>query len=310
MPYTCSVNLLPFLNIERQVGLFFHSVKAWGKALVLGKKPSIARGSASGSLYIIGNGPSFKAALAQEGERLQQAQTLGVNLLPLTPYFTQLQPNYLLAIDKKFWQFNDTEERYANYRAYFERLEADVTWPLTVLLPVGAQERIKALNLQNPNLRFQFFNKNGVDGLPGLIFPLWRSNRASPRCWNVMICALYNALNLGFTRLVLLGADHSWFETMAVDEGNQVVVKQVHFYDSHQEITYVPYTNGEVNRAMTMPELCHQFEVIFSTYHLLGRYARSKGAVIYNATPDSYIDAYPRQALKALLDEEAPIPKQ
>jgi len=300
------------MDLQRLAGIegtftgLINSFKSFGKALLLSKwglklpPPTPAQGQ---NLFVIGNGPSFKQALEQHGQTLKQQTTLGVNLLPLTPYFEQVQPDYLLAMDKKFWLDRPQDPALENYRKYFAALQTNTTWPLTVILPVQARGYVQKLGLSNPHLSFAYFNKNGTDGLDALLFPLWKRHLASPRCWNILIAALYLGVNLGYKKVYLLGADHSWFENLAVNAQNRVQMKQVHFYDDHQEVKYLPYVNAELNRPMTMPELFRQFYVVFNTYHILRRYAAHYGSHISNLTPGSYIDAFERQELAQVLQK-------
>ena len=99
---------------------------------------------------------------------------------------------------------------------------------------------------------------------------------------------------MGFGNIYITGADHSWTKTLSVNERNEVVSIQPHFYkeDENEEkrvrVDYLKYP---------LHQIVYSFYVAFKSYHSVQRYALHKGVDIYNATPESFIDAFPRRNL-------------
>ena len=102
------------------------------------------------------------------------------------------------------------------------------------------------------------------------------------------------ALNSGFRTIYVAGADHSWMKTLSVDENNNVVSIQPHFYkDSEKENTRVSTEYA----GYPLYKIVYSFYVAFKAYFDLRDYAGSIGATIYNITPGSFIDAFPRKTV-------------
>lgn len=286
------MNIQKIVLIDTFLKNLVESVKAALKIIVLSKFDEKLPKTSFKECVIIGNGPSAKRIINEKGRYLRNCVTIGVNLLPLADEYKIIQPNYLVLIGRRFWEYDLNSPLDHIYQKYFFNLENLTSWPLSLILPKEAKQRIQMLDFKNPNLSFYYFNKNGVEGFDRVIFPLFKKNLCSPRCWNVMVAALFVGLNLGFKRLVLLGADHSWFENIHVSPENEVQMKQVHFYDAKQQVDYKPFLHSELNKTMSMPELSYHFYKVFSMYFTLNRYASYRKAEIINATENSYIDAF------------------
>jgi hypothetical protein len=67
---------------------------------------------------------------------------------------------------------------------------------------------------------------------------------------------------------------------------------QPHFYkeDEREQSRVV-----SVYRNVKLHEVIYSFYVAFRSYHEIASYANYCGITIYNITPNSYIDAFPRK---------------
>ena len=122
----------------------------------------------------------------------------------------------------------------------------------------------------------------------------YRYKWGMPRPRNVLIPALMCGMWLGYTSLYIVGADHSWMKTICVDNDNTVVSVQPHFYkDDPREQKRIDsdYRNYRLH------DIVHSFYVAFRSYHTLERFAKKTGIRIFNSTPESFIDAFPRTSL-------------
>ena len=73
-----------------------------------------------------------------------------------------------------------------------------------------------------------------------------------------------------------------------------MVSVQPHFYkDNEAEHERVK----SVYRDIRLHEIIYSFYVAFKAYFAVERFARRCGAVIYNSTPGSFIDAFPRREI-------------
>ena len=115
-----------------------------------------------------------------------------------------------------------------------------------------------------------------------------------PRPRNVLIPAIMTGIWSGFKEIYIIGADHSWMNTICVNEHNEVESRQPHFYqDNEHELKRIKV--DYVHRPLH--EVVHSFYVAFRAYHQIQRYASTAGVAIYNSTPGSFIDAFTRKSL-------------
>jgi hypothetical protein len=115
-----------------------------------------------------------------------------------------------------------------------------------------------------------------------------------PRCVNVLINAIFLAINMGYKEIFLVGADHSWHEDIFVGTDNQVFRKGVYFY-SDDNPSFIPAFKGpEENKKFKMHELFRLISLVFEGHQEMAEYAKFSGAKVYNVSKKSYIDAYER----------------
>jgi hypothetical protein len=104
---------------------------------------------------------------------------------------------------------------------------------------------------------------------------------------------------LGYEEIFFLGADHSWLPELSVNNNNEVLVNQKHFYDEESSIARQMHKNeGRGNRRIH--EVLHKFMLTFAAYHSLNDNAVKKGVKIVNLTEGSFIDAFDKKKISTL----------
>lgn len=108
--------------------------------------------------------------------------------------------------------------------------------------------------------------------------------RRLPNMSSVSIMALCIAIYLGFSEIYLLGCDHdNLWKWDGRSEENQLH----HFYDGKPSIGY-QHTYFDVDRTM------QSHLKVREQYKWVNRVAQKKGIQIFNASPSSYINIFPR----------------
>ncbi len=246
------------------------------------------------ALIILGNGPSLRDNLDQDMAVLHSHDTLAVNFAATTPEFKSLHPRYYVLADPHF--FNNTED--ANVSRLIESLSA-VDWELILFVPAQSARKVRRM-ISNPNIRIAGFNMLAAEGFLWLSQQLMQRHMGMPRPRNVLIPSLMIGIWLGYSRIVVLGADHSWLKTLSVDDNNKVVSVQPHFYkENPQEIERITKTYDSRRLHEVLESMC----IAFKAYHSIEAFARHRGVEILNATPGSYIDAFRRANLQAALTD-------
>lgn len=262
------------------------SVKTAVKLALQSRSTSLGkRAVEGGSLYIMGNGPSLRSNLDNDLEFLRSHTTLAVNFAANSDEFALVRPRYYVLADPHFFTGAATDPNVARLHEALAR----VSWPMTLFVPATAPAA--ALPGGNGSLEVRRFNFLAAEGFPWLEERVYDRALAMPRPRNVLIPSIMIGIWLGFSRIYLLGADHSWLRSIWVDDDNRVVTVQPHFYaDSEQEKKRVhsEYAGHRLH------DVLESFHIAFRSYHRIARYAAMRGVEIFNATPGSYIDAFPR----------------
>ncbi len=268
------------------------TAKSLVKIALQSKRSNISQAEAAREgrpLVIMGNGPSLGRLIATDLPKLSSAMTMSVNFAANADEFTQLRPDLYLLADPHFFTGRDSD---TNVRRLYERFNSEVTWPMTLYVPAG--HKGADLGIHNSHIRVENFNFVGAEGFECFERVVYGAGLAMPRPRNVLIPALMTAMRAGFKEIYLVGADHGWLSTLSVTEDNEVVSIQPHFYkDNDSEKKRV----ASVYRDVRLHDILLSFHLAFKSYHSVNRYAQSKGCNIYNSTPGSFIDAFPRREL-------------
>lgn len=240
------------------------------------------------SIVILGNGPSLNDTLANHAAYLGHTPLMAVNFAANTPMFTSMKPAFYVLADPHFFVASDSDP---NVSALWRHLgEAD--WGMTLFVPYGRESM--AGRLTGGRITVRGFTMTPAEGFRCLRHAVYSAGSGTPRPRNVLIPALMIALRLGFGTIYVAGADHTWTRTLSVDDSNRVVSIQPHFYedDEHeQKRQRVEYHNYPLH------SILQSLYTAFRAYFLIQQYAESIGARIFNVTPGSFIDAFPRATL-------------
>lgn len=256
----------------------------------------------SKDIIILGNGPSLKENLISHQDILKKFELMGVNNLPSTSAFELLQPSKFIIISEEFWNPGSISKHQEKRDNIIKNLVEKTTWPITCFLPQRANSNKKfvAAITNNKNITIQFFNTTPTEGLPLLNRTFMKWGLGMPRPHNVLIPSLYVCIQSLYENIYLIGADHSWIPLISVDENNNALVNQQHFYDDNTN-------NIEAMHKKSKPRRLHQvlekFMLSFKAYFDLKDYAEARGVNIVNCTPGSFIDAFDRKDLSSLLGD-------
>lgn len=266
------------------------SVKGIAKILLQSRRCGVSAvaDAADVPLAILGNGPSLADVIAHDMPSLRKARLMAVNFAANAPEFLELRPDYYILADPLFFG----SERHDNVEQLWQRLSLAVDWPMTLFVPL--RHAGKARSLVGGSVKVEGFNDIGVEGYRWLRRMAYDSGRAMPRPRNVLIPAIMVGIKMGYRSIYIYGADHSWIKTLDVNERNEVVSIQPHFYkDDNKELSRV----ATVYKDIRLHELMLSFHIAFKSYWDIADYARCCGVNIYNATRGSFIDAFPRRQL-------------
>ncbi len=252
-----------------------------------GKSTVTAEAQPHESIILMGNGPSLSGTISSHSNILLSHPLLAVNFAANAPEFFSLKPRYYVLADPYFFNANDNP----NVKKLQDNIN-QIDWSMTLFLPINTHK--SNITFNNNHVTIKHFNPVGVEGFHWFENYAFRKGLGMPRPRNVLIPSLMIAIALGYQNIYITGADHSWTRTLSVNENNEVVSIQPHFYkDDEKEETRVKteYLKYPLHK------IIYSFYVAFKSYFTIQRYARYRNVNIYNATPESFIDAFERKSL-------------
>lgn len=249
---------------------------------------------------VLGNGPSLNESLADQFDFIRQTEIVCVNNFAHADIFTRLQPQNYIISDPNYFVFTERTTDRDDIRQTLASFRERVNWPMTLYVPHFARGSylLKTIEQSNPAISVVYFNYTVVRGFRSLIYWLYAKGLGMPQAQTVIIAALALMINRKFERIYLFGADTSWHEQIRLNDQNQLLIKQIHFYDKPKDVTHQPvYSDAQRQRTFSMASQFLSLHKVFRGYEVLRDYADYQGVKVINASAKSYIDAFEREKL-------------
>lgn len=265
----------------------FDSIKSIAKIALQSRRPTLLKESCRRQkpLLVMGNGPSL-ADMAENRAFWQDMDKMAVNFAASAPQFFTLKPEYYILADPLFFTSGQAQAVDAFWPDILR-----ASWPMVLLVPAKHLKDAKRRVGANSCIAVRSYNPVGVSGWQWLERRAFASALGMPRPRNVLIPAIMAGIALGYTKIYLAGADHSWLKNIAVNDSNQVVSAFDHFYkESEHEAKRIE----KLATDRPLHDFLDSLAIAFKSYHIIARFAAQSGVEVINATPGSYIDAFPR----------------
>lgn len=246
----------------------------------------------SDSCIILGNGPSLKQSLEKDIHTLKKSTLMCVNNFAISTEFNILKPSYYIILDPGFF----IDKNRSDIVQTFNILKNDVDWELTLFIPYIFRKDIDINYLINKKgkVKISFYNYVVFKGFKALGFKLFKKNLAMPKFYNVLGASIFLAINMGFKKIKIAGADHSWFEQIQINQDNLLCRRDLHFYDKKEQ-PLILIQDPVSKKTLRIGDFFEALHKTFDTYYLLNEYALAVGCTIYNISTFSYIDAFNRK---------------
>lgn len=256
------------------------------------------------NLYILSNGPSLAKHLEQNMEFFAHKKIMCVNQMVNTEYYEKLKPQYYIIADSRYWHpaksrsdFPDIEKDQKKWNSITPALVEKTDWPMYLFLPELAKENKKLCRRlsENKYIRIIFMNcRAGFRGFNCAKLWLWEHNWCMPVLMNVLNAAVYAGILMKFSKIYLLGADHTFFHNIFIDSHNRLKCEIQHVYSEDNANKFM---TDYLGNGYTMGQYLEENMVLWKNYYDLEALARKNHIYIYNATENSLIDAFRRVRL-------------
>jgi len=253
-------------------------------------------------IHVIGNGPSLASTLKSEVAlgALTANACFCVNNFSSSEFYRILKPKYYALFDPNFWR-QDLDDTYRQeIMGRYRQITRDTEWSMRLFIPFAAKGSPSLVPLaDNPNIEVRYVNNSIVRARTRVLYYMYKRNLAMPIVQNVLVAAVFLAMNLGYRKIYLHGADHTWTRDLELREDNIVCIRQPHFYDTSQ-VDLVPWLK-EPQTPFKMDEILFALSRMFAGYRELADYASYRSANIYNCSRGTFIDAFERRDIDNLV---------
>jgi len=250
---------------------------------------------------ILGNGPSLTKSLEEDFGFIAKSKKICVNYFLLSDFYIKLKPEYYILAAPEFWVENPPTKQHAISRQeLFDKMNKLTTWNMFLFIPVAARNsRFWNKIIWNNRISVIYYNNTPVEGFDFINHLFFRYNWGMPRPHNVLIPSIFLSINMGYKKIYLVGADHSWHEEIKVNDTNKVTVNHEHFYDKSEWRLPMYKLDGKEYR---IHDVFRKLYLAFKGYFVLNNYAKEKNAKILNASKRSYIDAFEKTIIKKITE--------
>lgn len=243
-------------------------------------------------LSILANGPSLKEELQRIGKdaEFEDVDFSVMNFFANDPLYTQIQPKYYCLFDS---MFDTPDERYDKVMAMYENMNKRTTWPMILYTKVNEKRFRDFSKVDNPNIKIKTISSVSIRCSNRVNHFFYRHGLAMPPAATVANINVWVALQNGYKKIRLYGADMTFFEGLCVNENNQVCATMRHFYDKKVEI--VPIYNYFAKRVFRLDEFIDMVNAMVKGHNALAEYAKCLNAEVLNCSKVSMLDCYPRK---------------
>lgn len=245
-----------------------------------------------GKVAVLANGPSLKGVLPKlQSEEFAGTDFIVMNYFGKEEVFTRIKPKHYCLADPMFFYSGHREKE---ARSLFSLLNEAVDWDMNLYIPKGSVKYFKSFSaLSNPYIHLVPLNIINYKGFECFRNFFYKHGLSMPLVNSVAIMAIFVGINSGYKQIDLYGVDHNFFESIYVNENNQLCNRETHFYDK-DEVTLKPILRYENSQVLKVGDYIIGIGGIFIGHDLLAAYAHYRNVRIVNCTECSMIDSYER----------------
>lgn len=242
------------------------------------------------SLVILGNGKSLEKDF--KNINVEQCDYMVVNGFPTTDMYEVIKPKYCVFLDPDLYveKVSSSDEFFR--RNILKNIIEKTKWSFFLFVPIKGKKYYSEQEIKNSNVKIIYYNINSFSYYNKVSRCLFKLGVAMPSTSNVLVAAIFLAIGMKYSKIYLGGFTHDWIKNIYVDKNNIVYMRDNHFYEKNNY--RIVYKNAVTKDAFKLHELLYSFSKTFEAYQILEKYARFNNISIYNATEESYIDAFER----------------
>lgn len=247
-----------------------------------------------GTVAVLANGPSLGKELGgiDNSEKFKDVDFIVMNYMAFDYHFLKIKPKHYCFADPMFFQ---ATHRIKDVRRLFEVLNNDVDWKMNIYIPAhNYKQFISFSQLRNCHISIVAINSSLYMGFKKFRNFFYEKGLSCPRIQTVANLAIYVGINYGYENIILYGVDHNFFDSLCVNEKNQLCNKELHFYDNDKP-TLKAIQRNDNGRVYKISEYLEDRMYMFKSHDELASYAKYLSVNVVNHTRNSMIDSYKRK---------------
>lgn len=244
-----------------------------------------------GKVAVLANGPSLKEVIPQlTSDEFKDVDFIVLNFFAFDDVFFQIRPQHYCFADPMFFK---ASHRIEEVRRLFSVLEK-VDWDMTLYIPASLYKTFLLFSgLKNPNITITKVNCIDYTGFGCFRNFLYKKNLSSPRAQTIAILAIFVGLCKGYSEIELYGVDHTFFDSLTINENNELCYSDKHFYNSESGIK--PMLRPDSDKPWIISDYIEAIMYMFKGHDILASFAHYLNVEIVNCTRGSLIDSYKRK---------------
>jgi len=270
-----------------------------GKIVILSRFVKLPKAKSSEKeVVILGNGPSLTGFVNEHRYFLDNKLKLVVNHFADTELYESIKPEMYVINAIEFWSEGVDKDVIERRNRLIDNIIKKTQWEMSLFLGMKAKKSKawKRIEKENKNIKVYYFNVTPVEGFEKFKMFCYKYQLGMPRPHNILIPSIMLVIKMGYKKVYIAGADHSWLQELYVAEDNTAYLNQKHFYDIKTSKPEIMKKAGKNKRKLH--EILHKFYLTFKGYFDVANYAKKQGVAIYNVTKNTYIDAFERLKLQ------------
>lgn len=248
-----------------------------------------------GTVAVLANGPSLKDVISrvQTDAEFQGVDFIVLNYFAFEDVFFSIKPKHYCLADPMF--FRDSFRKQDAQRL-FSILQERVNWAMNIYIPRVALKDFQSFSrLTNSHIQIIPLNTDEYAGYESLRFTFYQKGLSMPRPQTVANMAIYVGINSGYSQVNLYGVEHTFLDSLCVNDDNQLCNRDKHFYDKGEVQLKPIIKTDSLDEVWKIGDYLMAIAWMFKSHDMLSAYAKYKGVQVLNCTKGSMIDSYKRK---------------
>ena len=273
-------------KLKRQYELATQTLGSTLKLSISSKKATINLKKTSHVCYIIDEDlPNCNIQTLVHNTK--KIDVICTNNFVLNDSYTTIQPNICIIAYSTYCSIISGEDWDTQKRKIISKLYMATYWKTILVLPISDKNSwlILLRKYKNEFIEVVYFNDTKITGHFNFVKWCFNNNLGAPGGSSGLAHALCIAGRSNYSEIHILGEENDWIKRIKVDDENKVLVNLNKKNNIYSFVT------------RKLHSLLYEYESNMRSLTLINRLLVNKGCIVYNHTPESFIDSFKKKRL-------------